>query len=222
MSNKKKYQTITTPFATLRFGALNKPSTKFNKAGQYEATIVLNTEEAETKKFVEAVMAAANAAKAEFVKADKKVEKFKLCPEFAPDKDRDTDEDIENTIRINAKRQVSGERTDGTKWTANIDRFDSKGKPMPQSLEIGWGSTVRLALTLKPFVMPATKSVGVSLQLSGVQVKDLQAPGGRTAEGYGFGAVDGFEAGEEAADAPASDGEAAPAGATNEDADDFL
>ena len=99
-------------------------------------------------------------------------------------------------------------KKDGSKFEVKIPQFDSKGKPMKAN--IGRDSVIKINFSIKPYYMPTTKTVGLSLRPVAVQVIDLKefASGG-SAESYGFGEEEGgYEAndGEEStADTPWND-----------------
>jgi|NOAtaT_6_FD_contig_81_1667246_length_2906_multi_3_in_0_out_0_5 hypothetical protein len=214
-----KFPIVTTPVSALVFGSLTVPSTKFKKAGQdgqYEATVVLDTTEQSTQDFIAAVEKAAIAGReAEAAKGKNPAERAKilaysLSPSFQPMNDRDTGEPIPNTVRVNAKRGSSGISVKtGKRWTADISLYDAAMKPIPKSIDIGWGSKVRLAIELAPFSMPATKLAGVSMKLIGVQVLELVNRGGKSAESLGFEATEGYVAAAEAiaAKVPSTEGD---------------
>lgn len=70
--------------------------------------------------------------------------------------------------------------------------FDAKGKPITEPVEIGNGSTVKVAYEPNLWYVPST-GAGVTLRFKGLQVIDLLArAGGDGAEGFGFGEEDGY------------------------------
>ena len=84
---------------------------------------------------------------------------------------------------------------DGTKRVQKPFVCDSKVKPINPDTLIGNGSKVIVKVQPNPYMMPATKTVGVSLKMLGVQVIELVEYGMPTTnlfdeeDGYIFEAV---------------------------------
>ena len=81
----------------------------------------------------------------------------------------------------------------GEKVVTSVPIFDAEGTPLPKNLDVGNGSTVKVAFSLYPF--NKTKAVqGLSLRLEAVQVLDLVAPVNSVdASSFGFEKEQGFE-----------------------------
>jgi hypothetical protein len=185
--SKAKNLRITTPFGRLKFGSLSTPSAKFDpKKPQYEAVVVFDSTDPKVVEMVKTINKAAEEAQKLFSATKPAVKKFTLHPEFSPETDKESGEVVPDTIMVRAKRLASGVTKDGKPWSVNIGRFDMAGVVIPPDNEIGWGSTVSLSLELVPFEMPATKSVGVTLRLLGVQVQDLVSRDTGSAKSLGF------------------------------------
>lgn len=194
---------LTTPFGTAGYCSLHRPSTKFNKDGQYSAQVIL-PEGPETDEFISKLEAlyeaaySANLAEAQAeldAKAQKAGKTAKQLGEIKrADKpyrrpvDPDTDEPLPGwvvTARLNAT--VRDGQDGPVLYTRKPVIVDSKNQEVRQP--VGSGSTIRLQFTAGPFNTAAVGS-GLSLKLVGVQVKELAAMGVGKAE---FDEVDGFE-----------------------------
>lgn len=64
--------------------------------------------------------------------------------------------------------------------------YDSNGKPV--ETDIGWGSKCRVSFTLLPY--DVSGKTGITKYIAGIQIIDLKLQGA-SAEGCGFGAVEG-------------------------------
>jgi hypothetical protein len=75
--------------------------------------------------------------------------------------------------------------------------FDAGLQPVPETTRIGGGTTAKIAYTLSPYFVDATKKAGVTLYLEAVQIIQLVEFGQRDASSFGFGEEDGFRAEDE-------------------------
>lgn len=78
--------------------------------------------------------------------------------------------------------------------TRHVPIFDAKGKPLPKNIDVGNGSTCKVAYSIYPFYK-SSKLYGLSLRLNAVQVLNLVERGeAGTSESYGFGQEEGYSA----------------------------
>lgn len=69
--------------------------------------------------------------------------------------------------------------------------FDAKGAPIAEPLEVGNGSTVKVAY--EPYMwFSASQGSGVKLRFKGLQIVDLKVREGTGADSFGFGSEDGY------------------------------
>jgi len=80
-----------------------------------------------------------------------------------------------------AKMKALVKSKDGQSWEQKPMVVDAKRTPMQGTALIGNGSLVNVAAEPVPYVMAATKQVGVTLRLKAVQVINLVEYGGSTA-----------------------------------------
>jgi hypothetical protein len=228
MADKIKHYNGITPKGVAKFPRLNKPDTKFNAAGVYSVKLVLSEEDAtplmeaintEAQKAFDAEVERLN-------KAGKKAlaTKLKLAdPSYEPEVDADGEET--GNVVFNFKTNASFVNKQGETIHKEVTMFDAKGVKLEgkKRAEIWGGSELKVAFALMPYANAATKTVGVSQRLNAVQVLKLVSGGGASAESYGFGKEEGFEASEVEDDSPFSDSkdsEQDGAGSSQED-DDF-
>lgn len=192
---KQERKIITTPAGILKFGHILKPNTKFKATGVYTADIILEPSAPGVQPLLDAIQAAANKAKADFIANEtnaakkKKYAGYAVHVPYGADTDQDGNE-TGNTV-LKAKNDAVITKKDKTTFTKTIAVYDAKGKPMVGK-NVGRGSKVKLAIIVAPFKMDATSKVGVTLWLEAVQVLDLVTFGAKDSAGFGFGEEEGY------------------------------
>ena len=160
-NNNKKKMLFTTPKGTAMYPWLNKPDTQFDSTGQFKVNIRMPKADAEP--MMDDCRSAANDAFGDKAKTANMPWKS----------DADTGEIIFITKSKFAPRFV-----------------DSTGQVIPDQStpQVNSGSTIKVAGTLYPY--SAGGNIGISLQLSGVQILELASRGdgdmGFTAEEGSF------------------------------------
>lgn len=204
-NSKPKLFSTTTPRGVFRYPALTKPdfgTDEFPKPdGEYKVTLILSQEEAEPliAQLQPLYDAAIEAGKEEFkglkVEARKKLKQITEQPFFSEEYDKETEEPTGNLL-FNFKMKASGVRKDKTKWSRKPAIFDAKGKPLLKVPDIWGGTEGKVSFEVSPYFIPGTALTGIKLQLNAVQVLELRSGSQRDASQYGFGAEDGYEAGD--------------------------
>lgn len=182
--SKSKNPRYTTPAGIAQYPYLTKPDTKFNPDGEYKISLEIPGAAAQDLvTFLDEQFAEAQA-KAKKENPGKKIK--------AGDVPYSVDEDSGKvTFRFKLKAKVTPKSGDPFEQRPAL--FDAKGKPL-QDAKIGGGSKVKVAYELIPYYT-AIAGAGVSLRLKAVQVIDLvEYSGGASADAYGFGEEDGYEA----------------------------
>lgn len=181
---KAKNPRFTTPAGIAQYPYLTKPDTKFNPDGEYKIALEIPGAAAQDIVTFLDEQFAASVAKAKKENAGKKIKEG--------DVPYSVDEDSGKvTVRFKLKAKVTPKQGDPFEQRPAI--FDAKGKPL-QDAKIGGGSKVKVAYELVPYYT-AIAGAGVSLRLKAVQVIDLvEFSGGASADAYGFGEEEGYEA----------------------------
>lgn len=215
MSEKKKYENLTTPSGIAKFPRLNKPETEVNgqtlDKPRFKVTLIMDEADEGVTAFkadLDKRHAAAIAVAEKKKKADPKRAKKQLVinPPYRDHLDEDGNP-VEGKFEVTAK--TSAEKDDGTPKTVKM--FDAKGKPTKAN--IGGGSKLKLNVT--PGAYDSNLGAGLSLYLNAVQILALEEFSGGNAKSFGFGeekdGYEGSDAGDESfpqGDAPAGDGNA--------------
>ena len=197
---------VLTPTGIAKFPHLNKPDTKFNKDGEYRIRLILAAEEAApiVDKMKAAADKAFNETKAELeasiksekgeklAKAKEALKKLKLADlPMKPVYDDDGEETGHAELSFKMKAQRKDKEGKVIKMVPKL--FDSKGAAFPLSKDIWGGSKVKVAAQIVPFYTAAV-GAGASLRLSAVQIIELSSGSGGTADSFGFGKEEGYEA----------------------------
>lgn len=199
MSDKKaRNPRYVTQVGVAIYPHLVEPDTKFNAEGEYKVKLRLSPDSvitdakgkrvADVQSFIDEMMGKA-------LEKAKQENKGKIKEADAPyEIDDETGE-----VLVNFKLKATGKTRDGKEFTQKPALFDSKGKPA-EVKGVWGGSKIKVSFEVVPFY---TKLIGagVSLRLKAVQIIELIAGGnGGSADSYGFGEEEGYEAEDEAAD----------------------
>ena len=184
MNNNK---IITTPPAIAIWPKLNEPNTKFNEAGEYEATIVLSPNNPEHADFMQRLEAMYEEA-IQLMAAEHKKPKIKRSDSpLRPLTNKDGSET--GDFKVKFKLAASGETKDGRKYERKPALFGTDGKPFTDV--VGHNSEIKVAFKANAYFVPSV-GAGLSLRLEAVQV--IRASGGaKNFNDYGFGAVSSDE-----------------------------
>lgn len=200
MSKDNKVPTIKiiTPKGVAIYPHLNKPETKFNAAGVYDCRVRLDPKDKEVEALVskleklrDSFYDETTAALKESGKAAK-AKKLKKRDVFTDDVDADGEET--GLIVLKAKTTASGTGKDGKPWKRSPLLFDAKGTKLVNAPLVYGGSEVKVAATARPYLMESSGEIGVTLYLDAVQIIKLVTGTGQSADDFGFGEEEGFEA----------------------------
>ena len=206
MSDDNKPVNIKTPKGIARFPHLTHADFEYQEGGVFSVKLVLDGDEASGLiETIDGLMEKSLAkAKSEAKNAAEKKKIKPADPPYQAVLDPDTGEETgEYTFTFKMYRE--GKRKDGSKFTRRPALFDGKGNKLPKGVEIGGGSTIRVAGFATLFF---TKLVGagVSLKLQAVKVIQLVEPGaGGDASAFGFDDDEGEDLSDRQADEPDED-----------------
>lgn len=127
-------------------------------------------------------------------RSEAKVQVRKTLTQYVPyieELDEQTEEPTGYYV-VSFKANAEFKDKQGRIQKVSIGLFDAKGNPVTE--DVGSGSTIKVAFSIVPFMNPAAKNAGVTLRLRAAQVLSLVPPGGGTADSFGFGVEEGYEA----------------------------
>ncbi len=194
---RRTKQLVTTAMGVLVWPHLNSPDYEYDEAGVYQTKLRLSGTDAE--KFLAYVTAQRKVAAAEAKENGSFKGKGKVPLADLPYK-----EDEDGNLLFNFKMKAKGTTRNGETFTREPKLFDASGQPCNDA-RVGGGSVARISFESYRYYAKMVGGAGVSLRLEAVQIIELQEwSSGRSAEGFGFEATDGFSV-DEITDAPATD-----------------
>lgn len=183
--SKAKNPRYTTPAGIAQYPYLTKPDTKFNPDGEYRLKLEIPGAAAQDIVTFLDEQHEASIAKAKKENPGKKIKEGSASYEV---------DDDSGKVTVSFKLKAKVTPKNGEPFEQRPAIFDAKGKPIQGEAKIGGGSKVKVAYELVPYYT-AIAGAGVSLRLKAVQVIDLvEFSGGASADSYGFGEEDGYEA----------------------------
>lgn len=161
-----------------RWAKVFEADTRYVPEGEYSIQVVLP--EAEATEVCEQFNSMIEAKRAEAVKDNPKL--TNVLSTHQPF-EMDTDEAGTPTgdIVFKAKMKARVKSKDGKVYEQKPMVVDAKKTPLDGSTLIGNGSVVKVAVEPFPYMMPATKTVGVTLRLKALQVIDIVEYGNNAA-----------------------------------------
>lgn len=153
-----------------KWAKIFEPDTKFDADGVYSIKLVLNQEEA--AKLDETLNELAQERFNEEVKRSPKLKNtLSIQMPIEPEYDMDGNETGNMELKVKLKAKV---RTrDGQVYDQKPVVVDAKRTPMSGDTLVGNGSIVKVAFEPVPYFVAATKIVGVTCRMKGVQVLEL-------------------------------------------------
>jgi hypothetical protein len=129
------------------------------------------------------------------IKSRKKFGELKTNDLYDIEYDQETEEPTGNLI-FKFATKASGVNAKKQKWERAIPLFDAKGKSVKLK-GIGGGTVGKIGFEAAPYFIAGSGTAGLKLYLTGVQVIELRQGGSnRSADSFGFGQEDGFDASE--------------------------
>lgn len=186
---------LNTPVGTGKYLHIESPDFEFDKNGAFKVKLFFDPNQNDVQSMMTTFDGLLEEAMEYFTSQAKNArEAKKVRPSENTPYYFEEDEDGKQTglIYINPKMVASGTTKEGEAWTRKVPIFDAKGVRVVEKLNAGGGTTMTVALELRPYYN-AQSGVGISLKLKGVQIAELKTFGGgiQTAEDAGFGEIDG-------------------------------
>lgn len=183
---KVKTPRYTSPTGIAQYPYLNKPDTKFNAEGDYKVSLEIDAADAgDICTFLDQQLEAA-VARAKKENPGKKIKEGTA----GYDVNEDTGKVV---LKFKLKAKGSNKKT-GETWDQKPVLFDAKGKPITKAPNVGGGTKCKVSYEVIPYYT-AIAGAGVSLRMRAVQILDLKEfSGGASANSYGFGEEEGYEA----------------------------
>ena len=170
---------------------LNRPDTKFSPDGDFKVTLKVGAKEAAP--LIEKLDEALTKYQAQQAKADPKIGRYSITPPY--EEEVDDQGNLTGNYLFKFKQKAVINTKDGRTIDMKVALVDASRTPT--TVNVGGGSEIKIAATVFPYVMNTTRSVGLSLRPSAVQILSLVS--GQSNVVSMFDDEDGFKA----EDAPA-------------------
>lgn len=179
------------------FPHLRTPDTKFDADGIYSVKLALDgdSDEAQAlKSQIDELMQGAYDYAIETAPDEAKRKRVKKADApYTEEVDKDTGE-LTGRLLFGFKRPARVTRKrDGKVFEFTVNLFDAQRNELPDGVDVGFGSTIKVAYVARPFYTAAV-GAGVSMRLEAVQVLDLKQRGRRSATSFGFDEEEGYTA----------------------------
>ena len=191
MANPKRPQ-IVTPKGVAVYPHLNTPDTKFNPEGEYKVNLKVHASEAEG--LISELTKMLDEYHAEEIKKNPKIAAFNKA--LPMDEEYDDNGQKTGFVIFKFKQKASIISTKGETINFKVALFDASRTPT--TVNVGGGSVIKVAASVWPYAMPTSKTVGLSLRPSAVQIIELKEFGGGSSAASMFDKEDGFTANEAA------------------------
>jgi hypothetical protein len=174
-----------TPKGVAVWPHLNTPDTKYvTDGGEYHVKLRIPADEAQP--LIEQLEDYRKQYLAEAIRKDPKIKQYKMADIY--EEEVDDQGDLTGNYLFKFKQKAVINTRAGTTLNMKVALFDSQKKPT--DVQIGGGSVIRVAAAAGGYAMPSTKSVGLYLRPSAIQIIELA--GGAGAGADVFAVEDGF------------------------------
>ena len=158
---------IVTPRGTAVYPWLNRPDTKFSPDGDFKVTLKVGAEEAAP--LIEKLDEALAKYQEQQAKADPKIGRYSTITPY--EEEMDDQGNLTGNYLFKFKQKAVINTKDGRTIDMKVALVDASRTPT--TVNVGGGSEIKIAASVFPYAMNTTKSVGLSLRPSAVQILSL-------------------------------------------------
>ena len=158
---------IVTPRGIAVYPWLNIPDTKFSADGDFKVTLKVPAEDASP--LIQKLDEIISDYQAQKIKADPKLARYSVSPPY--EEEMDDQGNLTGHYLFKFKQKAKIHTKDGRVIDMKVALVDASRTPT--SVNVGGGSEIKIAATVFPYAMSTTKSIGLSLRPSAVQILSL-------------------------------------------------
>ena len=158
---------IVSPKGIAVYPWLNRPDTKFSPDGDFKVTLKVEAKEAAP--LIEKLDEALTKYQEQQAKADPKIGRYSITPPY--EEELDDQGNLTGNYLFKFKQKAVINTKDGRSIDMKVALVDASRTPT--TVNVGGGSEIKIAATVFPYAMSTTKSVGLSLRPSAVQILSL-------------------------------------------------
>ena len=158
---------IVSPRGIAVYPWLNRPDTKFSADGDFKVT--LKVDAAEASPLIKKLDDIISDYQQQQSKADPKIARYSVSPPY--EEEIDDQGNLTGNYLFKFKQKAKIHTKDGRVIDMKVALVDASRTPT--TVNVGGGSEIKIAATVFPYAMKTTKSVGLSLRPSAVQILSL-------------------------------------------------
>ena len=177
---------IVSPRGIAVYPWLNRPDTKFSADGDFKVTLKVQAEDAAP--LIQKLDEIISSYKTAQSKADPKLNQYTVAPPY--EEEMDDQGNLTGKYLFKFKQKAKIHTKDGRVIDMKVALVDASRTPT--TVNVGGGSELKIAATVFPYAMSTTKSIGLSLRPSAVQILSLVS--GKSNAAAMFDDEDGFKA----------------------------
>ena len=158
---------IVSPRGIAVYPWLNRPDTKFSADGDFKVTLKVPAEDASP--LIQKLDEIISNYQSQQTKADPKLARYSVSPPY--EEEMDDQGNLTGHYLFKFKQKAKIHTKDGRVIDMKVALVDASRTPT--SVNVGGGSEIKIAATVFPYAMSTTKSIGLSLRPSAVQILSL-------------------------------------------------
>jgi len=164
---QNKHTKIVSPRGIAVYPWLNRPDTKFTPDGDFKVTLKVPAKEAAP--LIQKLDEIISNYQSQQTKADPKLARYSVSPPY--EEEMDDQGNLTGHYLFKFKQKAKIHTKDGRVIDMKVALVDASRTPT--SVNVGGGSAIKIAATVFPYAMSTTKSIGLSLRPSAVQILEL-------------------------------------------------
>jgi hypothetical protein len=162
---------IVSPKGIAVYPWLNRPDTKFSADGDFKVTLKVSA--AEASPLIQKLDDIISDYQEKQTQADPKLARYSVSPPY--EEEMDDQGNLTGNYLFKFKQKAKIHTKDGRTIDMKVALVDASRTPT--TVNIGGGSEIKIAATVSPYAMSTTKTIGLSLRPSAVQIISLVSGG---------------------------------------------
>ena len=158
---------IVSPRGIAVYPWLNRPDTKFSSDGEFKVTLKVQAEDASP--LIQKLDEILSNYQSQQTKVDPKLSRYSVSPPY--EEEMDDQGNLTGHYLFKFKQKAKIHTKDGRVIDMKVALVDASRTPT--TVNVGGGSEIKIAATVFPYAMSTTKSIGLSLRPSAVQILSL-------------------------------------------------
>ena len=163
----KQLSKIVSPRGIAVYPWLNRPDTKFSADGDYKVTLKVGA--ADALPLIQQLDEIISNYQSQQAKSDPKLGRYNVSPPY--EEEMDDQGNLTGNFLFKFKQKAKIHTKDGRTIDMKVALVDASRTPT--NVNVGGGSEIKIAATVAPYAMSTTKTIGLSLRPSAIQILSL-------------------------------------------------